>query len=53
MKKNYNQPIVETTELIAGGQALCSSPAAGIGAGTGGGTTGDIIGGGNDPIGGN
>ena len=52
MKKNYNQPIVETTELIAGGQALCSSPA-GIGAGTGGGTTGDIIGGGEGPIGGN
>jgi len=53
MKKNYNQPIVETTELIAGGQALCSSPAAGIGAGTGEGTTGDIIGGGEGPIGGN
>lgn len=53
MKKNYNQPIVETTELIAGGQALCSSPAAGIGAGTGAGTTGDIIGGGEGPIGGN
>ncbi len=51
MKKNYNQPIVEITELIAGGQALCSSPAAGIGAGTGGGTTGDIIG--DGPIGGN
>lgn len=49
MKKNYNQPIVETTDLIAGGQALCSSPAAGIGAGTGGGTTGDI-GGGSTPI---
>lgn len=48
MKKIYNQPIVETTELIAGGQALCSSPAAGIGAGTGG-TTGNI-GGGTDPI---
>ena len=48
MKKNYNQPMVETTELIAGGQALCSSPAAGIGAGsTGGGTTGDIPGGGS------
>ena len=41
MKKMYKQPVVETTELIAGGQALCSSPA-GIGAGTGGGTTGDI-----------
>ena len=53
MKKNYKQPNVETTELIAGGQALCSSPAAGIGAGTGGGTTGDIIGGGEGPIGGN
>ena len=26
MKKNYNQPIVETTEFIAGGQALCGSP---------------------------
>lgn len=48
MKKNYNQPNVETTDLIAGGQALCSSPA-GIGAGTGGGTTGDI-GGGSTPI---
>jgi len=46
MKKNYNQPIVETTDLIAGGQALCSSPA-GIGAGTGGGTTGDIPSGGS------
>ena len=49
MKKIYNQPEVETTELIAGGQALCSSPAAGIGAGTGGGTT-DDIGGGSTPI---
>ena len=47
MKKNYNQPIVETTDLIAGGQALCASPAAGIGAGTGGGTTEDIPGGGS------
>jgi len=26
MKKMYKQPIVETTGLIAGGQALCSSP---------------------------
>ena len=41
MKKNYNQPIVEATDLIAGGQALCSSPA-GIGGGDNGGTTGDI-----------
>ena len=48
MKKNYNQPMVETTDLIAGGQALCASPA-GISGGTGGGTTGDI-GSGSDPI---
>ena len=54
MKKNYNQPIVEATDLIAGGQALCTSPAVGIsGGGTGSGTTGDIIGGGEGPIGGN
>ena len=46
MKKNYNQPIVETTDLIAGGQALCSSPAD-IGAG---GTTSEIPG--TDPVGG-
>ena len=46
MKKMYKQPIVEATELIAGGQALCTSPGAGISAGTGGGTTGDITGGG-------
>ena len=26
MKKNYNQPIVEATELIVSGQALCTSP---------------------------
>jgi len=45
MKKNYNQPMVETTDLIAGGQALCASPA-GI---SGGGDTGGI-GGGTDPI---
>ena len=43
----YKQPIVEATELIAGGQALCTSPGAGISAGTGGGTTGDITGGGS------
>ena len=52
MKKNYNQPIVEATDLIAGSQALCASPAAGISGGTGSGTTGDIIGGGSDPVGG-
>lgn len=49
MKKNYNQPIVETTNLIVSSQALCISPGAGIGSGTGGGTTGDI-GGGSSPI---
>lgn len=37
----YNQPNVEVTEFIAGGQALCGSPA-GISGGTGNGTTGDI-----------
>ena len=26
MKKNYNQPIVETTNLIVSSQALCTSP---------------------------
>lgn len=30
MKKNYNQPIVETESLLNGVQALCSSPAAGL-----------------------
>ena len=46
MKKNYNHPMVETTDLIAGGQALCASPA-GISGGSGGGTTNDIPGGGS------
>ena len=48
----YIQPMVETTELIAGGQALCTSPGAGISAGsTGSGTTGNISTPGNtDPI---
>ena len=50
MRTMYIQPMVETTELIAGGQALCTSPGAGISAGTGGGTTGDISGGGSSPI---
>ena len=44
MKKNYNQPIVETTDLIAGGQALCASPGAGI---SGGGNTDNL---GGDPV---
>ena len=26
MKKNYNQPMVEATNWIAGAQALCVSP---------------------------
>ena len=47
MKKNYNQPIVEATELIVSGQELCTSPVTGISGGTGGGTTGDITGGGS------
>ena len=47
MKKNYNQPIVEATELIVSGQALCTSPVTGI---SGGGSTGDH--GTGDPIGG-
>lgn len=42
--------MVETTELIAGGQALCTSPGAGISAGTGGGNTGNINNGNTDPI---
>ena len=39
MKKTYEIPSVEMTELIAGSQALCTSPGAGIGSGgsTGGG----------------
>ena len=51
MKKNYNQPIVEATELIVSGQALCTSPVTGI---SGGGSTGDPgLPGGSDPIPGN
>ena len=29
MKKNYNQPIVEATDLIVSSQALCTSPGPG------------------------
>ena len=47
MKKMYKQPIVEATELIAGGQALCTSPGAGI---SGGGSTGGGGIPGSDPI---
>ena len=43
----YKQPIVEATELIAGGQALCTSPGAGI---SGGGSTGGGGIPGSDPI---
>lgn len=50
MKKMYKQPIVEATELIAGGQALCTSPGAGISGGTGG-TGGSEFPGGGGPIG--
>ena len=49
MKKNYNQPIVETARLEITGQTLCASPGAGISGGSGSGTTGDI-GGGSSPI---
>ena len=52
MKKNYNQSIVETTNIIVSSQALCTSPAPGTipnsGEGTGSITTppgGSIIGG--------
>lgn len=46
MKKYYNQPIVEATDLIVTSQALCASPGTqGI---SGGGNTGDMSG--QDPI---
>ena len=47
MKKMYKQPIVEATELIAGGQALCTSPGnlQNSGEGTDNLGGGDIIGG--------
>lgn len=50
MKKNYNQPIVEATELIVSGQALCTSPVTGITGGSGG-TGGSEFPGGGGPIG--
>ena len=52
MKKNYNQPIVEAAEVFATSLMQAASPAAGINAGTGGGTTGDINVPGGDPLGG-
>lgn len=49
MKKNYNQPIVEATELIVSGQALCTSPTGLPISGGGGGTPEPIpVGGGGD-----
>ena len=48
MKKNYNQPIVNAEQVQLTALMLGASPA-GIGAGTGNGTTGDI-GGGSSPI---
>ena len=53
MKKNYNQPIVEAAEVFVTSLMQAASPAAGISAGTGGGTTGDInVPGGGNPLGG-
>jgi hypothetical protein len=49
MKKYYNQPIVEATDLIATSQALCASPG-GTGIQNGGDTQTSGIGGGT-PIG--
>ena len=49
MKKNYNQPIVNAEQVQLTALMLGASPA-GIGAGTGNGTTGDIGGGGSTPI---
>lgn len=48
MKKNYNHPIVNAEQVQLTALMLGASPA-GIGAGTGSGTTGDI-GGGTTPI---
>ena len=49
MKKNYNQPIVETTRLEIYGQALCASPTGLPISGGGGGTPEPIpSGGGGD-----
>jgi hypothetical protein len=41
-KKIYNQPRVETMQLMPSTVVLAGSPGKGIGAGTGGGTTGNI-----------
>jgi len=46
MKKNYNQPTVEATELIVSGQALCTSPGPIISSG---GSSSGL--GGGDPLG--
>ena len=49
MKKNYNQPIVNADQVQLTALMLGASPA-GIGAGTGGGTTGNIDPGNTTPI---
>ena len=38
MKKNYNQPMVETTIMMACGQALCASDSGNVDLGGGGGS---------------
>ena len=48
MKKMYKQPSVEQAEMLTGSIVMAGSPA-GIGAGTGNGTTGDIPGSGPIP----
>jgi hypothetical protein len=50
MKRIYNQPTVTTVNLLGGSVMQAASPAPGISAGTGGGTTGSM--GSGDPIGG-
>ena len=47
MKKNYMQPCVEAAQLQLSTMVLAGSPGAGIG---GGDNTGNIPGGGSDPI---
>lgn len=50
MKKLYMQPCVEATQLQLSSMVLNVSPGAGISAGTGSGTTGDIGGASTVPI---
>jgi len=51
MKRIYNQPTVSTVNLLGGSVMQVASPAPGISAGTGGGTTGGSGIGGGTPIG--